>query len=123
MQAMSSSLPDHAMHELAGQGDVIGVARMLGAGSWPLDLRDESGCTALHFAADRGHCDVVELLVKAGAFKLYCSIVDGICKSKSIVENSTKLSISALTQVPMSILRMRTVSPLCITPPCVSMRR
>ena len=58
------------MHELAGQGDVIGVARMLGAGSWPLDLQDESGCTALHFAADRGHCDVVELLVKAGALKL-----------------------------------------------------
>jgi ankyrin repeat protein len=67
MQAASSSLPEDAMHELAGQGDVMGVARLLGAGSWPLDLRDESGCTALHFAADRGQCEVVELLVSAGS--------------------------------------------------------
>ena len=54
------------MHDLAAHGDVLGVAKKLGDGSWPLDLRDENGCTALHFAADRGHCEVVELLVKAG---------------------------------------------------------
>ena len=54
------------MHELAGQGDILGVAKLLGAGSWPLDVRDCNGCTALHFAADRGHLEVLDLLVKAG---------------------------------------------------------
>jgi ankyrin repeat protein len=54
------------IHELAGAGDVEAVAKLLGAGH-PLDERDDSNCTALHFAADRGRSEVVDLLLDAGA--------------------------------------------------------
>ena len=42
-QGTSTSLPEGAMHEPAARGDVLTVAKMLGAGSWPLDLQDEHG--------------------------------------------------------------------------------
>lgn len=39
---------------------------MLDAGE-PIDKRDDSGCTALHFAADRGSMEAARLLISAGA--------------------------------------------------------
>ncbi|GAX74207.1 hypothetical protein CEUSTIGMA_g1656.t1 [Chlamydomonas eustigma] len=54
------------IHELAGAGDVEATAKLLGAGH-PVDERDTSRCTALHFAADRGCIEVAELLLDAGA--------------------------------------------------------
>ncbi len=43
---------------MASEGDVDGVAAALAAGV-AVDLRDDAdGCTALHWAADRGHLEV-----------------------------------------------------------------
>lgn len=54
------------MHELAGHGDLQGLRAALEAGT-PVDGRDAQGCTALHFAADRGRADAAVLLLAAGA--------------------------------------------------------
>ncbi len=54
------------MQEIAGEGDVDMVSQMLEAGA-AMNGRDDSGCTALHFAADRGNVDVARLLIQAGA--------------------------------------------------------
>lgn len=39
---------------------------MLGSGA-SIDSRNEDGCTALHFAADRGQREVARLLIQHGA--------------------------------------------------------
>ncbi|GLC45207.1 Acyl-CoA binding domain containing 5 [Pleodorina starrii] len=54
------------LQEVAGEGDVDAVAGMLDAGE-AVDCRDESDCTALHFAADRGSAQVARLLIGSGA--------------------------------------------------------
>ena len=47
----------------AGHLDVVKYLRRHGA-SW--DTRDLGGCTALHWAADGGHCNVIEWMIKDG---------------------------------------------------------
>lgn len=47
----------------AGHLDVVKCLRMSGA-SW--QSRDLGGCTALHWAADGGHCHVIEWMIKDG---------------------------------------------------------
>lgn len=47
----------------AGHLDVVKCLRGHGA-SWK--ARDLGGCTALHWAADGGHCHVVEWMLKDG---------------------------------------------------------
>ena len=47
----------------AGHLDVVKYLRRHGA-SW--DTRDLGGCTALHWAADGGHCNVIEWMIGDG---------------------------------------------------------
>lgn len=47
----------------AGHLDVVKYLRRHGA-SW--ETRDLGGCTALHWAADGGHCDVIEWMIRDG---------------------------------------------------------
>ncbi|GAB5578878.1 fibronectin type 3 and ankyrin repeat domains protein 1 isoform X1 [Prionailurus iriomotensis] len=47
----------------AGHLDVVKYLRRHGA-SW--ETRDLGGCTALHWAADGGHCNVIEWMIKDG---------------------------------------------------------
>lgn len=47
----------------AGHLDVVKYLRRHGA-SW--DARDLGGCTALHWAADGGHCPVIDWMIKDG---------------------------------------------------------
>lgn len=47
----------------AGHLDVVKCLRRHGA-SW--ETRDLGGCTALHWAADGGHCDVIEWMIQDG---------------------------------------------------------
>lgn len=47
-------------------GDTAAVESLL-AGGVEVDSRDGSGCTALHFAADRGSSEVARLLLLRGA--------------------------------------------------------
>jgi hypothetical protein len=47
----------------AGHLDVVKYLRRHGA-SW--EARDLGGCTALHWAADGGHCPVIEWMIKDG---------------------------------------------------------
>lgn len=47
----------------AGHLDVVKYLRKHGA-SW--ETRDLGGCTALHWAADGGHCNVIEWMIKDG---------------------------------------------------------
>lgn len=60
------AMGERTLHELAGEGDVEGLRRMLQQGT-PVDARDDAGCTALHFAADRGAVEAARVLVEAGA--------------------------------------------------------
>jgi ankyrin repeat protein len=55
-----------SIHELAGQGDLTALQACLDSGT-AVDSRDSDGCTALHFAADRGQPEAVMLLLAAGA--------------------------------------------------------
>jgi ankyrin repeat protein len=55
-----------SIHELAGQGDLTALQACLDSGA-AVDSRDSEGCTALHFAADRGQPEAVMLLLAAGA--------------------------------------------------------
>lgn len=55
------------LHELAGGGDAAAVAALVDGGACGVDDADESGCTALHFAADRGRLEVLALLLARGA--------------------------------------------------------
>uniref|UniRef100_A0A061RY16 Achain crystal structure of engineered northeast structural genomics consortium target n=1 Tax=Tetraselmis sp. GSL018 TaxID=582737 RepID=A0A061RY16_9CHLO len=53
------------LHDWAAQGDARKVAEILETGQ--VDARDSEGCTALHFAADRGNREMVQLLLRHGA--------------------------------------------------------
>jgi len=53
------------LHDWATQGDTEKVAAMLQTAD--VNLRDEDGCTPLHFAADRGSKEMVALLIAHGA--------------------------------------------------------
>lgn len=56
----------------AGHLDVVKHLRRHGA-SW--ETRDLGGCTALHWAADGGHCNVIEWMIKDG-----CEVWDLPCQ-------------------------------------------
>lgn len=55
-------------HEYAAEGDLAALKAYLRANlDFDLDRRDSSGYTALHLASDRGHLQVVEVLLRANA--------------------------------------------------------
>lgn len=54
------------IHELAGQDDIEAISELLASGV-DVNARDDEGCTALHFAADRGAAGAAQLLLSAGA--------------------------------------------------------
>ena len=55
------------MHLAARDGDVETAKALLVQAAMDVDARDTAGRTALYEAADRGHLDVVEALLGAGA--------------------------------------------------------
>lgn len=58
--------PGAALRSAAREGDVERIAELLAAGA-PVDAPNRYGATALFFAADRGHLEVVRRLADAGA--------------------------------------------------------
>ncbi len=54
------------LHEAARKGDLAQVQLLLGAGV-PVNIKSEYGATALSFAADKGHLDLVKFLISHGA--------------------------------------------------------
>ena len=63
---LGASPGDDPLLEAARAGDVEAVTHLIAEGSNP-DLSAGDGMTALHWASERGHGDVVEVLLKAGA--------------------------------------------------------
>ena len=53
---------DKTVWDRVKEGDVPGLRTEIGKS---VDLRDEAGLTLLHWAADRGHCEVAKLLLDA----------------------------------------------------------
>lgn len=66
MQDPNISSSSSSIHELAGQGNAAAVQACIDSGT-AVDSRDDQGCTALHFAADRGQMQMLQLLLAAGA--------------------------------------------------------
>ena len=66
----SDFIPDQfereRLHVASQDGDVEEVARLLAAGFGPNEF-DDLGKTPLHYAAERGHLDVMKLLLASGA--------------------------------------------------------
>ena len=60
-----------SLHRAAKDGDLTLVKKLLGSGllgsRGDADVRDELGMTPLHYAADEGHKEIVELLIARGA--------------------------------------------------------
>lgn len=46
-----------SLHIMASKGDLAGAERVLEDGT-PVDSRDSEGCSALHWACDRGSLEV-----------------------------------------------------------------
>ena len=61
-----TSTSETALLEAARQGDRAKVEALLNEGA-DIDSRSRYGATPLFFAADRGHLDLVRLLVERGA--------------------------------------------------------
>ncbi|PHJ20148.1 ankyrin repeat-containing protein [Cystoisospora suis] len=51
----------------AANGHISGVSRFLSANPSMINAKNEEDMTALHLASDRGHADIVELLLAKGA--------------------------------------------------------
>lgn len=116
---------DRTLHELAGQGDCQGVARLLGSGM-PIDERDDVGCTALHFAADRGNLEAMELLIKAGA-DVNASDEDGqrplhyaaLCGNEAVgAHEAVTVGMGMLCNVFACPARMEVAAMTLIKEPC-----
>ena len=58
--------PTESIHEAAKSGNLDLVQRHIKAGT-PINKKDNTGWTPLHWAAMRGHASVVEALVVGGA--------------------------------------------------------
>ena len=54
------------LHRAAQDGEVAEVQRLLSVGYQPNEF-DELGKTPLHYAAERGHLEVIKLLIASGA--------------------------------------------------------
>jgi ankyrin repeat protein len=57
--------PD-SLHIRASEGDELAAAELLGSGA-DVNAVDGQGCTALHWAADRGRLGMIRLLLRCGA--------------------------------------------------------
>ncbi|KAK4790158.1 hypothetical protein SAY86_017462 [Trapa natans] len=55
-----------AIHAFAREGEVANLAKCIDGGV-NINVKDSEGRTSLHWAVDRGHFDVVELLISKGA--------------------------------------------------------
>lgn len=55
-----------AIHAFAREGDVENLRKCVDSGV-PVDLKDSEGRTPLHWAVDRGHLDITELLLSKNA--------------------------------------------------------
>ena len=64
---------------------------LLKTGKVNVDWKDQNGWTPLSWATERGHKDVVELLLKAGAKVDYKYTVDVSKSTPSLVHASVKL--------------------------------
>ncbi|QRW00381.1 acyl-CoA-binding protein [Ceratobasidium sp. AG-Ba] len=63
----ANSEPENSVHGFAVNGDVLGLQLLLDADPSLVNDRDEFDYTPLHLAADRGHLNVVRLLLSKGA--------------------------------------------------------
>jgi ankyrin repeat protein len=61
------SVPDISIHEAAFNGDIEAVKQRLAAGANVNAKHDESGATALSYAAVKGQEEITELLIAKGA--------------------------------------------------------
>ena len=62
-----SSTDKYALHAAAQQQDFAGVQRLLAQNRIDVNLRDEYGRTALHFAAHVGAFEICQALIRVGA--------------------------------------------------------
>ncbi|XP_065067897.1 acyl-CoA-binding domain-containing protein 6-like isoform X2 [Rhopilema esculentum] len=58
---------DKSIFDWCKENVVSKVAMMLGTGNFQVNSKDENGMTMLHWSSDRGHNDMVNLLIKNGA--------------------------------------------------------
>ena len=65
-----------SLHSYASTGDVAGVRHLLSEGA-AVDQRDDEGCCALHWAADRGHLEVSLV----GLIEQLCKRSDMLCST------------------------------------------
>jgi ankyrin repeat protein len=66
--ALSGYAAAQSLHECAIEGDLKKTNLLIGEGV-DVNIVDTCGVTPLHFAADRGHKEVMELLIKQGGHK------------------------------------------------------
>ena len=76
---------DMSIHECANEGNVSQLETLIQEQKIKnVNIPDESGQTALHFAADRGHINCVSTLIQFGA-NVNASDIDGISVLQSAV--------------------------------------
>src|SRR5207237_498649 len=65
-KTVSADVPKDALIVAARKGDVAAVKSLLDGGADP-NAKTEYGATALSFAADKGHAEIVKLLIASKA--------------------------------------------------------
>eukprot|EP00966_Prymnesium_polylepis_P134740 3114145-Prymnesium_polylepis.1 len=63
----AGAVPDAALHDAALWGNLKAVRRVLDSGRTDINEVNANGETALMWAAQQGHYDVVQLLIERGA--------------------------------------------------------
>ena len=84
IQQTDNSTNTNSIHECAKEGNVSQLQLLVRDKGMDVNTLDESGQTALHFAADRGHFNCVSSLLQLGA-NVNASDVDGITVLQSAV--------------------------------------